>query len=280
MRIAAAMTVLAACAAEPAPGPDLPRPLDAIWAKTVHAGDLVALVPGTGAYDYLAAPIEPLAGPEPLVDVRAISKVAGDAIVFEQAIAAAHRAGVDPETLTFGLWGAGFTKLQAFDYLSYEGVKIRVEILGGTNSCAVGTVLDNLLEYTLENAAKDAADLDRDIVAWRAAHPGAESIVASHSWGGAVAEYLAFHGGTSRFTIAAGVPAYVPSYGFAGPGLRDVGAASLYEVDRPDDPVHAMNPSGDPDGHQYDILFGDDFQGSYGVTTDALSCRGIPGPCP
>jgi hypothetical protein len=44
-----------------------------------------------------------------------------------------------------------------------------------------------------------------------------------------------------------------------------------------------MNPSGNGDGHQYDILFGDayrgDFHGSYGITTTDISCRGTPGAC-
>jgi hypothetical protein len=71
----------------------------------------------------------------------------------------------------------------------------------------------------------------------------------------------------------------VPDYSFAGPGLRDVTDGHLYEVDRPDDPVHMLSPSGNGGGHQYDILFGTDFQGSYGVTTDELSCDGVPGAC-
>jgi hypothetical protein len=67
---------------------------------------------------------------------------------------------------------------------------------------------------------------------------------------------------------------------FAGPSFRDIGAGSLYETDRPDDPVHAMNPSGNGEGHQYSILVGDDFLGSYGVTTFELACHGVAGACP
>ncbi len=219
--------------------------------------------------------------------------------MFEQAIGAAHRAGITDDELeagaiTFGLWGAGFTKLDGFDYLSYEGLRVHITVIGGENSCATGTVLDNLIAYSVANANTDASDLYARIQTWLAAHPATaprDVVVASHSWGGAVAEYLAFHldaiagkagplpGATMPFTIAAGVPGFIPSYTFAGPGMRPVGDNALYEIDRPDDPVHAVDPSGNPDGHQYDILFGDDYQGSYGVTTEAISCRGVPGPC-
>lgn len=286
--ILAALPLFAACATDPAVTAEPGDPVDALWAASLHAGDLIAMVPGTGSYDYIAAPIEALGVPNPLVDPRVIPKVASDAIVFEQAIAAAHRAGIDPSTLSYGLWGAGFTTLDGFDYLSYEGIRIHVAILGGANSCTRGLVAENLLNYTPENAERDARDLHARITAYAAAHGIAEVVVASHSWGGAVAEYLAMNreafgltdGPPVSLTIAAGVPAYVPNYVFAGPGLRDLPDSSLYEVDRPDDPVHAMNPSGNPDGHQYVILYGDAFQGSYGITTDELSCKGVPGACP
>jgi hypothetical protein len=305
LSFAAPILALAGCATDEPAGPPPPQAIDVIWQQTIHAGDLVVLVPGTGAYDYLAVPIEPLPGPAPVVDVRMIPKVASDAIVFEQAIAAAHRAGIsnaelEAGAITFALWGAGFTRLDAFVYVSYEGLHIPIAILGGKNSCAVGLVVDNLLNYSTDSADKDAIDLYARTRTWLAAHPPASGaprdvIVASHSWGGAVAEYLAFHldaieaangpladgSGVApmAFTIAAGVPGYVPGYAFAGPSLRDLTEGVLYEIDRPDDPVHAMNPSGNPDGHQYDILFGDAFQGSYGVTTSELSCRGVPGAC-
>ncbi|HET9989072.1 MAG TPA: hypothetical protein VFQ65_11130 [Kofleriaceae bacterium] len=32
-------------------------------------------------------------------------------------------------------------------------------------------------------------------------------------------------------------------------------------------------------GRRADITFGSDFQGSYGITTDELSCAGVPGAC-
>ena len=95
--------------------------------------------------------------------------------------------------LTLGLWGAGFTHTTGFDYISWEGLRIHITVLGGENSCAHGLVAENLFKYTPENAARDANDLYAKIGAWVAAHPAPrEVIVASHSWGGAVAEYLAF----------------------------------------------------------------------------------------
>lgn len=54
---------------------------------------------------------------------------------------------------------------------------------------------------------------------------------------------------------------------------------ALYEVDRPDDPIHSLQLQNNSDGHQDTILFGSDFQGSYGVTTEAMSCGGMPGAC-
>src|SRR5205814_1035767 len=160
----------------------------------------------------------------------AIPKVASDAIVFEQAIGAAHRAGVDPAELTFALWGAGITKISAFTYVSYEGLQISIEILGGENSCATGLIVENLVKYNLTNAEGDA----RDLYARTLMYPrGADShvILSAHSWGGAVAEYLTENRGDIEsgggviglgFTIAAGVPATIPNYRFAGPGLREL----------------------------------------------------------
>jgi hypothetical protein len=291
-----------AVAVEPPPEPPLPVPIETVWTDTIHAGDLIALVPGTGSYDFLPATIEPLSGEQPVVDVRAFPKVADDAIVFEQAIAAAHRAGfsnadLEAGALTFGLWGAGFTRLHSFVYVSYDGIHLPIEILGGASACAHGRVVDNLLSYTTANIEHDARALYVAIQTWLAAHPGGNAVVASHSYGGAVAEYLAFelptiaerlgplaNGATIPFTIAAGVPALVVGYQFAGPSFRTLDGRALYEIDRPDDPVHAMNPSGNPDGHQYDILIGDAYlgryAGAYGITTTELSCRGVPGECP
>lgn len=285
-----------ACTSDP-PGLELPAPIETVWGRTIHPGALVVLVPGTGAYDYLAASIEPLGGTDPLVDVHAIPLVADDADVFEQALAAARRAGITPDQLaagavTFGLWGAGFTRLEMFDYVSYDGIQIRVNILGGENTCAVGHVIDNVFNYGRTNAASDASDLYLRVQTWLAAHPASEVVFASHSWGGAVAEYLAFEqptleaaagawpGGAKRtFTISAGVPAFIPGYTFMGPGLRDLPEGSLYEIDRPDDPVHALNLDGNSWGHQYDILIGDAFVGAYGVSTTELACEGVAGAC-
>ena len=295
-------TALVGCVADPAPQPAGPDPLDTVWAERIQPGDLMVLVPGTGSYDFLAATIEPLPGDDPVVDVRAIAKVADDAIVFEQAIAAAHRAGLtdaqlEGGALAFGLWGAGFTRLTHFTYVSYEGLHLPIAILGGKNSCAVGLVAVNLLGYTTDHAQADAEDLYVKTAAWLAAHPGPQRhvVIASHSWGGGISEWLVAHrddiaarhgalpSAELAFVIGAGVPGFIPGWSFYGPGFRSVGDTAVYEVDRPDDPVHAMNPSGNGDGHQYDILIGDayqgDFVGAYGITTEELSCRGVPGPC-
>ncbi len=277
--------VLAACAADPAASPLPPAPIDTVWAQTIHAGDAMVLVPGTGSYDYLGAPIEALPGDNPDVDPRAIEKVGDDAVVFEQAIGAAHRAGVDPASLRFGIWGAGFTRLHSFTYISYEGLRIPIEVIGGENSCATGLVVTNLVNYNTHDADADARDLYARTLPWA---NGQHVILSAHSWGGAVAEYLTQNltdiesgGGVLpvAFTIAAGVPAMIPNYKFTGPGLRAFDGVSLLEIDWPDDPVHALDPSGNPAGHQYVILYGQDFQGAYGVTTEELACGGVPGEC-
>src|SRR5262249_50942301 len=91
-----------ACATDEAPAPSLPQPIDQIWAEAIRPGDMIVLVPGTGSYDYLAVTIEAMAGDHPLVDVRAHQKIADDAVVFEQAIAAAHRAGISNAQLEAG----------------------------------------------------------------------------------------------------------------------------------------------------------------------------------
>ena len=302
----AVVVVLAGCAAQSLEsGAPPPQPIDTVWADSIHDGDLIAMVPGTGSYNYLGAPIEAVAAStnstSPTIDVRQNATVAGDAIVFEQAIGAAHRAGIDPSQLTFGLWGAGFTTLQSFEYISYEGIQIHVVNLGGENSCATGSIFANLLAYNATDATTDANDLYAKTQAYLAANPSSTGaarnvIIASHSWGGAVAEYLreqidavttahgqlADTGGVAEmpFTIAAGVPGFILGATLAGPGLHSEPDGLLYEIDRPDDPVHAMDPSGDGDGHQYDILIGSDFLGSYGVTTEQLACAGVAGECP
>lgn len=296
---------LTACATEPPPAGPTPDPLDTIWGKAIRPGDAIVLVPGTGSFDHLAKAIDALPGPMPTVDVHAMPDVALYAVVFEQAIGAVHRAELPNDTLTSGatplvVWGVGFAKTTSFEYVSYEGLHVPITVIGGKSTCASGDVLANLLRYTQTDAQTDATDLYARTKTWLAANPPASGeprnvIVSGHSWGGAVSEWLAFHasdieaaGGsladasgvaTMRFTIAAGVPGFVPGYAFAGPGLRDLAEGSLYEIDRPDDPVHAMNPSGNGYGHQYVILDGDAFLGEYGVTTTALTCNGVPGAC-
>jgi hypothetical protein len=299
---------LVGCAADPAEPPaepTTPQPIDVVWGQTIRAGDLIVLVPGTGSYQFLAAPIEALGGTDPIVDVRDNPTVAGDAIVFEQAIAAVHRAGLSNDVLTsgsitLGLWGAGFTKLDAFEYVSYEGIQIHIVIFGGENSCATGSIFGNLFKYNTQDAQTDATAVYTSIQTWLAANPSTSGsarnvIVASHSWGGAVSEYLglsiaaieAANGPLTdgagiapmKLTVAAGVPGFILGMSLVGPGLRDLSEGKLYEIDRPDDPVHAMNPSGNGGGHQYSIVIGDDFLGSYGVTTTELACDGVAGEC-
>jgi hypothetical protein len=298
MRWIASALLLAGCMADEPAGSDLPPPIDVVWGQTIRPGDMFVLVPGTGSFDYYAAVIDPL--PDPVtVDVRENEKIADDAVVIEQAIAAAHRAGIantmlEDGTITFGIWGVGFAGTHtSFTYVSWEGLHIPVQILGGTSRCALGGITTNLLNYNHDNADADARDLYAKLQAWQIAHPGPARniIVASHSWGGAVAEYLAqerttvesslgpLANGTLAFTISMGVPGFVLGYTFQGPGLRELGDRYLYEVDRPDDPVHTLHPGGNGGGHQYDITFGSDFQGSYGITTEQLSCAGVPGAC-
>ncbi len=299
------LALMASCVPEEDPQPIPPLPIETVWADSIHTGDLIVMVPGTGSYQFLAQPIQAIGGTNPLVDVRANATVAGDAIVFEQAIAAAERAGISDADLesgavTFGLWGAGFTDLTSFDYLSYNGVQIHVVILGGTNTCATGSIFGNLFNYNTTDANTDANNLYLDIQKWLAANPSPSGTardvtVASHSWGGALSEYLALKitaieaangpltdgAGVAqmKFTIAAGVPGFILGMSLVGPGLRDFDEGSLYEIDRPDDPVHAMDPSGNGAGHQYSIVIGDDFIGSYGVSTEELACAGVAGEC-
>jgi hypothetical protein len=287
--------LLVGCDADEQVGPDLPQPIDVVWARSIHAGDMFVLVPGTGSYDYYATTIDPMADPVE-INPRTMVPIANDAIVLEQAIAAAHRAGIPNEqledgTINFGMWGVGFKGTHtAFTYTSYEGIRIPINILGGASTCAFGGVQANLLNYNKTDANLDATDLYLKTQAWLKTHPATNVIVASHSWGGAVAEYLAQElptiesangplGAKMDFTISMGVPGFVLGYTFNGPGLRDVSEGMLYEVDRPDDPVHALHLGEPGGGHQYDITFGDDFQGSYGITTEQMSCESVPGPC-
>jgi hypothetical protein len=309
MRLALVTIVATGCiASEPSTPAPLP-PIDAVWGASIHAGDLMVLAPGTGSFDFLAAPIQALGGTHPIVDVRQNPTVAGDAVVFEQAIAAAHRAGftvadLQAAALEFGLWGAGFTTVDGFDYVSYEGITLDITVLGGENSCATGSIFGDLLKYNTTDANTDANDLYARIQAYLVANPSSTGasrnvIIASHSWGGAVAEYMAENlstyeaaigpladtGGTAtlEFTIADGVPAFILDMALEGPGLRSVSGEQVLEIDRPDDPVHAMDPSGNGGGHQYTIVWGDmstgTFKGSYGITTTLMDCDGVPGAC-
>jgi pimeloyl-ACP methyl ester carboxylesterase len=295
-------SLAAGCAATEPPGPDLPDPLAEAFTLSLRPGDVILLVPGTGARDYLGAPIDAMPGEVPTADVLASEPVREDAVVFEQAIGVAERAGLSREQIENGdvtllLWGAGFQRVQAFDYVSYERLRVRIQILGGENAVAVGLIEDHYFDYTRDNVDTDARDIYQRLSAWLSAHPadGRNVVVVSHSYGGAVGEYLALEhdaiatvplpGATALpFTIAAGVPPYVLGYNFLGPRVVDLhpsdGSTSLaYEIDRPDDPVHNLTFQGDFHGHHYNIVFGDQFEGSYGVTTDKISCDTVPGPC-
>ncbi|HTR54302.1 MAG TPA: hypothetical protein VMJ10_26600 [Kofleriaceae bacterium] len=304
MRLAGSFLLVAACTSAPDSQPSFQPPGDGTWAA-ISPGDLMVLVPGTGSYGYLAQPIQALPGADPVVDVRSVPKVASDAVVFEEAIAAAERAGITGDeleggALSFGIWGTGITTVSGFEYISFEGFHIHVDVLGGENTCAAGGIYQNLGNYSVADANTDATALNAAVVAWLAAHPGSaprDVVFASHSWGGAVAEYLALErptieqttgpladsGGiaTAPLTVASGVPELILGYSFEGPGLHDLSdqASAIYEIDRPDDPVHILDPFGNGDGHYYNILFGDVFEGYYDITTTAISCAGVPGPC-
>ncbi|HEY4055739.1 MAG TPA: hypothetical protein VGM39_03995 [Kofleriaceae bacterium] len=285
--------------------PDLDPASDAIYHENIQSGDVLVLIPGTGSYDYLATEVMPLPEAEPVLDVHQNLMLYNDSIVFEQAIAAAHRAGVDDSeiedgSITFALWGTGITK-KRFTYVSLEGLHVPIEILSEyAQSCAHGSVSDNLFGYTGDHAKLDATTLWTDLQTFLPAHPakGATEgrprhvVLDAHSWGGAIAEYATYErdaivadkgalpdGAVANLTISMGVPGLVLGYTFKGPGLRDMGDLVLYEIDRPDDPVHTLDPSGNGAGHQYDIIWGDEYKGSYGITTDELSCLKVPGPC-
>ena len=289
MRLLACLVLVAACTAEPPP-PDLPQPLDVVWGQSIRPGDVIVAVPGTGGYTLLGAFIDAAVDPAqpdapPVIDQRTTPDL--NPIVLEQAIAAAQRAGlsdaeIEQGAVAMGLWGAGVTKAGRFDYHSLGGLTVRFDVIGGRSVCADGSLPENLLHYTKDNADADARDLATRIATYLGGSTRQVTVV-SHSWGGAVSEYFVQNlatPGVPAFVIAAGVPPGVPGYDFAGPGLRPVAAASLYEVDRPDDPVHALDFGWDLEGHQYDIVIAGQFVGSYGITTEELSCHGNPGPCP
>ncbi|HTL35216.1 MAG TPA: hypothetical protein VL326_18940 [Kofleriaceae bacterium] len=297
------LALCASCATTEPASPQLPEPLEQAFTSTLRAGDVIVLVPGTGARDYLGTTIDALPGEVPTANVREVEMVEQDAVVFEQAIGVTQRAGLSREqiesgTVTFLLWGAGFERVGSFDYISYDGVRIRVEVLGGKNAVADGLIQDHYFDYSRENVDRDARDIYTRLAGWLVKHPGEgrNAVVVSHSYGGAVAEYLALEhdaiaaeplpGATALpFTIAAGVPPYVLGYDFLGKTRaldlhpKDGSPSLVYEIDRPDDPVHNMTFQGDFHGHHYNILFGDEFIGSFGITTDELSCGDVPGEC-
>jgi pimeloyl-ACP methyl ester carboxylesterase len=285
--------------------PPLPKPLDVAFATSLRPGDAIVLIPGTGSRDYLGATIDAMPGDVPEVDVRTNQKIHDDAVVLEQAIATAERAGFTHEQiergdLTLLMWGAGFQRVTAFEYTSFEHLRVRVDVLGGQNAVAVGMIVDHYIDYSQQNVDTDAHDVYRRLSDWLDAHPAPSRnvVVVSHSYGGAVGEYLALEmdkiaadlgplpaGAQMPFTIAAGVPPFVLGYNFLGPRVLDLhradGTAALaYEIDRPDDPVHNLSFQGNFHGHYYNIVFGDEFEGCYGITTDEMSCGTEPGECP
>jgi hypothetical protein len=290
--VALAWLAVLGCGTTPEPEPDPPPLLDTVWGAAIHRGDLIVAVPGTGGYTGLGALIDNAVDPTqpglPVVDGRGVN-----AIVLEQAIGAAQRAGfstaeLEAGAVTLGLWGAGVVKTRAFAYTSLGGLHVQFAILGGESTCAVGEVPQNILHYQRDSADKDADDLYVRTQAFLSEHPAPSVTIVAHSWGGAVVEWLVMnraafverHGALPiAFIVAAGVPGAIAGATFFGPTLRTVDGTRVYETDRPDDPVHALDPSGDIEGHQYDIVVGDRFLGSYGITTTELSCRGVAGPC-
>lgn len=307
-----AMTVacaVAACTDVALPPEDPPDLFEQVWGETIRRGDVIVAVPGTGGFSTLGVKIEELIDP-----AQADATVVFDGRtavlnvqVLEEAIAAAQRAGfteVDLEAgaVTLAMWGSGITKLTAFDYESLGGLRVRFEIVGGTSVCANGGIFENLPNYNEGNAELDARDLYERTRSWLAGRPGngRNVVLVSHSWGGIVAEYTAKHlatfevehgglpGAELAFVVAAGVPAFVPGFTRLGPGFRTIdsvdgevtAAVRTYEVDRPDDPAHTFDPSSTGNGHSYIIMFGDEYRGFYGITTDELSCGTTPGICP
>ena len=302
-----AFVLLAACATEPEPDPPVDL-FDRAWSESIRAGDLIVAVPGTGMYtDFgvrVNAAVDPMHPDEPpQIDAR---DHLGVVEVLEGAIAAARRAGVDPEAVELAIWGAGI-KAAAFHYASLDGAAVTFHVVGGKSVCATGGIPDNLTNYNDGNADVDARDLYKRLqtfIADRSGargddHPGTQVTLVSHSWGGVVAEYFAQnlagyisdHGPLAAdvtFAIAAGVPGFVPGFTPHGAGFYTVtssdgdthGAVKTYEVNRPDDPAHSFDPAGNGAGHHYIIRFGEDYRGWYGITTDEMSCGDVPGVCP
>ncbi len=312
--LVSALSLSTACATDhgPAPTDPGPTPFERVWSETIRAGDAIIAVPGTSGFTTLGLPIEQAIDPRhpelpPTLDARDVLEAVE---VLEAAIAAAQRAGFSDDAIEAGevelaMWGSGITKLTSFRYQSLGGLDVTFDVIGGTSICAFGTILDNLGNYNAGNADKDARDLYKRTQAWlqgTGAAPGTvrNLTLVSHSWGGVVAEYLATNlamfvaahgplpGAKVAFVIAGGVPAFVPNIRALGPGFRTIdstagdvsSAVKTYEVNRPDDPVHTFDPAGNGGGHHYVIMVGDDYAGWYGITTDELSCKGIPGICP
>lgn len=308
IRMLLLVSIVTACTDDAALPPEYPDPFEQVWTETIRPGDLIVAVPGTGGYSTLGQPIEEQVDPAQPNAVEVDGRtLISNVEVLEAAIAAAQRAGftttdLERGAVTLGLWGSGITKLSSFRYLSLGGLHVRIEVLGGTSVCAVGGIPENIGDYNARNARIDAEDLYQRTSAWLAASGGTRNVIlASHSWGGIVAEYLASNlaelaalngplpaESTFAFSIAGGVPGFVPDFQPHGPGFRTVASAydettaamKSYEVNRPDDPVHTFNPRETGGGHHYVIMFGDDYQGWYGITTEELSCVDIPGQCP
>jgi hypothetical protein len=294
-----ALVLLVGCATADT-GPE-PPPVDLFeraWTESIRAGDSIVAIPGTGMYTDFgirvdAAVTQP--GEIPMIDGREYVSVVE---VLEGAIAAARRAGVDPQSVELAIWGAGITKTTAFHYASLDGARVTFRVVGGLSLCATGGIPDNLTNYNAGNADKDARDLYRRLQTFTAGQPRQITFV-SHSWGGVVAEYFAQHLATYSedhgaldadvtFAIAAGVPAIVPGFTPHGDGFwtitsrdgdeeRDV---KTYEINRPDDPAHSFDPNGNGYGHHYIVRFGEEYRGYYGITTDEMSCGDVPGVCP
>ena len=298
MRAIAFLLLAAACAAESAPEAPPVDPLARVWSDSIRPGDLVVAVPGTGIYSDLGAPLDAKADGASPPKVEAKRNVT-TVNALEAAIAAVRRAGVDPTTVEFGVWGVGITKTDTFEYASLDGVTVTFHVLGDTRStCATGSIPANLTNYNEGNANKDARDLYTQLQTFTADRPRNITLVA-HSWGAVVAEQIGQHLATYKaelgpltaeltFAVAFGVPAFVPGFTPHGEGFYTVtttsgehsGAVKTYELNRPDDPVHSFDPQGNGNGHQYIIRVADQFIGVFGITTDELSCDNAPGICP
>lgn len=299
--------LLIGCAMADEPAPPIPDTdlFEQAWKETIRVGDAIVAVPGTGGYSTLGIHIEAAvdpARPETYFDGRTHPK---GVQVLESAIAIAQRGGLTDEQIEAGdielaIWGAGITRLTQFRYRSMGGLDVTFDVVGGTSVCADGGPFENIPNYTKDNASKDAGDLYRRTKQWLDGdeRPGRNVILASHSWGGVVAEYLTEHfasfavgngewDATLAFTVAGGVPGMVPGYATFGPGFRTVTSTAgarvsnvrTYEIARPDDPIRTFDPNGNGDGHNYVIVVGDEYLGWYGITTDQLACEGVSGAC-